>query len=186
MSYQDVLREGRGRFEKSIEHLHEAMRGIRTGRASSALVDNIRVDYYGTQTPIRQLASVSIPEPREIIIKPFDPSIIKEMSKAIMKTDLGCSPQNDGKIVRISLPPLSDEQRERYATKIKSMAEETRIALRNTRRELNKQSEGLKKSGDVTEDEDRKLHSEIQDLLKTYEAKVDEALKKKVQEITEG
>lgn len=185
MPYNVVLKDGTGRFEKTLEHLRDQMRAIRTGRASTALVDNIRVDYYGTMTPINQLASVSIPEPRQIIIKPFDASILKEVGKAIMKTDLGSAPQNDGKLLRLNLPPLSGEQREKYVAKVKQMAEEARVALRNTRRDLNKHSDGMQKSGELTEDDNRKLHTEIQDLLKDYEKKVDDILAKKTAEIQE-
>ena len=185
MAYNTVLEEGRSRFEKTLAHLKDQLRGIRTGRASTALVDNIRVDYYGTPTPISQLASVSIPEPRQIMIKPFDASILKEVSKAILKSDLGTSPQDDGKLLRITLPPLSGEQRNKYAAKVKEMCEEARVALRNTRRELNKHSDGLERDGGLTQDENRKLHDEIQNLLKEYEAKVDETMKKKVAEIQE-
>lgn len=185
MSYQAVIKDGKGRFEKSLAHLKDQMLRIRTGRATTALVDNVRVDYYGTPTPINQLASVSIPEPRQIIIKPFDVSIIKEIGKAVMQTDLGSTPQNDGKILRITLPPLSGEQRDKYAGKVKEMAEETRVAMRNTRRDLNKQSDQMQKSGDLTEDENRKLRDEIQDLLKEYEKKIDDVLDKKSKEIHE-
>ena len=185
MSYDDVLADGKERFEKTLAHLKEQLKAIRTGRASTALVDNIRVDYYGTPTPISQLAAVSVPEPRQIMIKPFDASILKEMGKAIMKTDLGTAPQDDGKLLRLVLPPLSGEQRQKYAAKVKDISEEARISLRNTRRDLNKHSDGLQKSGELTEDDNRKLHGEIQDLLKVYEGKVDDLLKKKVDEIQE-
>jgi len=185
MAYNAVLEDGRSRFEKTITHLREQLRGIRTGRASTALVDNIRVDYYGTPTPIGQLASVSIPEPRQIMIKPFDASILKEVAKAILKSDLGTSPQDDGKLLRITLPPLSGEQRNKYAAKVREMCEEARVALRNTRRELNKHSDGLEKDGGLTQDENHKLKDEIQNLLKEYESKVDETMKKKVAEIQE-
>ena len=185
MSIQTVMDDAKARFEKSFSHLLDQMRVIRTGRASSALVDNVRVDYYGTPTPISQLASVSIPEPRQILIKPFDGSILKEMAKAILKTDLGCNPQNDGKVLRLVLPPLSGEQRNKYVAKVKEMGEEGRVAMRNTRRELNKQSDAMQKSGELTEDQNRKAHDEIQTLLKEYEKKVDDALAKKTAEITE-
>jgi ribosome recycling factor len=185
MTYKAVIEDGRGRFEKSISHLKEQMLRIRTGRATTALVDNIRVDYYGTQTPINQLASVSIPEPRQIIIKPFDVSIIKEVGKAVMQADLGSTPQNDGKILRLTLPALSGEQRDKYAGKVKEMCEETRVAMRNTRRDLNKQSDAMQKSGDLTEDENRKLRDVIQELLKEHEGKIDEVLDRKVKEIRE-
>ena len=183
MTYKAVLDDGRDRFEKSLTHVKDQMRAIRTGRASTALVDNLRVDYYGTITPINQLASVSIPEPRQIIIKPFDVSILKEVEKVLMKADLGSAPQNDGKLLRLSLPPLSGEQRTKFAAKVKEMCEEARVALRNTRRDLNKHSDAMQKSGELTEDDNRKLHEEIQTLLKQYEGKVDATMEKKVAEI---
>ena len=185
MSYEAILNDGKARFTKAVEHLKDQLKAIRTGRATTALVDNVRVDYYGTPTPISQLAAISIPEPRQIVIKPYDASILKEMTKAILQTDLGTAPQDDGKLLRLVLPPLSGEQRQKYVAKVKDMCEEARISLRNTRRDLNKHSDGMQKSGEVTEDENRKLHTEIQDLLKQYEAKVDEVLGKKVAEIEE-
>ncbi|MEW6072587.1 MAG: ribosome recycling factor [Planctomycetota bacterium] len=185
MTYKTVLDDGKGRFEKTLGHLKEQMHRIRTGRATTALVDGIRIDYYGTPTPINQLASVSIPEPRQIVIKPFDASVIKEIAKAILQSDLGTTPQNDGKILRLTLPPLSGEQREKYAAKVREICEEARVALRNGRRDMNKYSDGLARDGKLTEDENRKLRDEIQKLLKDYEGKVDEVMKKKVDEIQE-
>ncbi|HED65754.1 MAG TPA: ribosome recycling factor [Planctomycetes bacterium] len=185
MAYESVLKDGKERFEKTLAHLEDQLRRIRTGRASTALVDNIRVDYYGTQTPISQLASVSIPEPRQILIKPFDASILKELTRAVAQADLGSAPQDDGKVLRLVLPPLSGEQRKKYSHKVKEMCEESRIALRNTRRDLNKHSDAMQKSGELTEDDNKKLHEEIQKLLKTYEGRVDEILKGKVKEIEE-
>jgi len=185
MAYATVKQEGKERFEKALDHVKDQLKRIRTGRATTALVDNIRVDYYGTMTPVSQLASVSIPEPRQIIIKPFDASILKELSKAILQGDLGSAPQNDGKILRLTLPPLSGEQRQKYSAKVKEMCEEARVAMRNTRRDLNKQSDGMEKSGELTQDENKKLHKEIQELLKEYETKIDETLKHKVAEIEE-
>ncbi len=185
MSIAEVRTEGKGRFEKTLEHLKEHLTRIRTGRATTGLVDNIRVDYYGTMTPVSQLASVSIPEPRQIIIKPFDASILKELSKAVMQSDLGSAPQNDGKLLRVNLPPLSGEQRQKYAAKVKEMCEEARVALRNTRRDLNKQSDAMQKTGELTEDDNKKLHTEIQSLLKDFEGQIDDTLKHKVTEIEE-
>jgi len=185
MSISEVKSDGAGRFEKTLDHLKDQLKRIRTGRASTALVDNIRVDYYGTPTPISQLAAVSIPEPRQIMIKPFDASVLKEVSKAIMQSDLGSAPQTDGKLLRLNLPPLSGEQRLKYSAKVKEMCEEARVALRNTRRDLNKQSDGMQKSGELTEDDNKKLHTEIQNLLKDYEGKIDETMKLKVAEIEE-
>ena len=185
MTYQEVLKDGQGRYEKTLEHLKDQLRRLRTGRATTALVENVRVDYYGTPTPISQLASISIPEPRQIMIKPFDASILKELSKAILQTDLGSAPQDDGKVLRLVLPPLSGEQRKKYSAKAKEQCEEARIALRNTRRDLNKHSDQMHKSGELTEDENKKLHTEIQDMLKVFEGKIDETMKAKVKEIEE-
>ena len=185
MSYDLLKMEADERFEKALAHLHELLKGIRTGRATSALVDNIKVDYYGSPTPISQLASVSIPEPRQILIKPFDASALNDVSKAIMKSDLGTQPQTDGKVLRLNLPALSGEQRKKYAAKVKEMCEEARVAMRNGRRDLNKQADAMQKSGEVTEDENRKLHDEIQETLKTFEAKIDEVFKRKSDEIME-
>lgn len=185
MSYATVTKETNERLERALSHLHDQLRGIRTGRATSTLVDNIRVDYYGTPTPISQLAGVSIPEPRQLLIKAFDASITGEIAKAIMKSDLGIQPQNDGKVLRLTLPPLSGEQRTKYAAKVKELCEEARVAMRNGRRDLNKQADALKKDGELTEDENHKLHEEIQEALKKYESKVDDALKQKVDEVME-
>ena len=185
MNPKTVLDDGRGRFEKALTHLRDQLKRIRTGRASAALVEGMRVDYYGTQTPISQMAQISIPEPRQILIKPFDASVLKEVSRAIAQTDLGSSPQDDGKVIRLTLPPLSGDQRKKYSAKVKEMCEEVRVAMRNVRRDLNKHSDGLYKDGKLTEDENRKAHDEIQNLMKVYEGKVDEALKLKVAEIEE-
>lgn len=161
------------------------LRTIRTSRASGALVEGIRVDYYGTLTPISQMASISVPEPRQIMIKPFDASVLGEMSKAIMKSDLGITPQNDGKVLRLTMPQLSGEQRKKYAAKVKELCEETRIAMRNGRRDMNKHADTLHKSGELTEDENKKLHDEIQKLLKEFEDKVTQVQDKKTAEIME-
>lgn len=185
MSYESVMKDGAQRFEKALQHLQELLRTIRTGRASSALVENIRVDYYGTPTPISQMASISVPEPRQIIVKPFDGSVLKDIGKAIMKSDLGITPQNDGKVLRLTLPPLSGEQRNKYAAKVKQLCEEARVSMRNGRRDLNKEADQMLKDGALTQDEAHKLHKDIQDELKTYEGKVDDILKKKTAEILE-
>ncbi len=182
MSSNAILDDGRARFEKALTHLKDQLKRIRTGRASSALVEGLRVDYYGTQTPISQMAQISIPEPRQILIKPFDISALKELMKVVSQSDLGAAPQNDGKVLRITLPPLSGEQRQKFAAKVKEMCEETRISMRNTRREINKHVDTLK-GGGLTEDEHKKLQTQVQDLLKEYEKKVDETQKGKVTEI---
>ncbi len=183
MSYKTVVDQTTDKLEKALVHLQQQLRGIRTGRASSALVDNIKVDYYGTPTPVSQMASVSVPEPRQIMIKPFDGSMLKEIQKALHKSDLGVTPQDDGKVLRLNLPPLSGEQRTKYVAKVKEICEETRVAMRNSRRDQNKSADTMLKDGSLTEDENKKLHGEIQDLLKKYEGKVDDVMKKKIDEI---
>ncbi|HVS19945.1 MAG TPA: ribosome recycling factor [Planctomycetota bacterium] len=185
MTVTAILDDTKSAMEKSLQHLTEVLRSVRTARASSALVDNIRVEYYGTQTPINQLAAVSIPEPRQIVIKPFDASILGEIGKAIMKSDLGIQPQNDGKILRLQMPPLSGEQRQKYAAKVKEMVEEARIAMRNGRRDMNKRADADLKGGNLTEDEHRKLLERIQDTLKEYEGKLDGVQERKTAEIME-
>jgi ribosome recycling factor len=185
MTYETVLKDSREVFDKALRHLQDVLRGVRTSRASSALVDNIRVEYYGTLTPINQMATVSTPEPRLIVIKPFDASVMNELSKALLKSDLGITPQSDGKVLRLQMPPLSGEQREKYAAKVKQLCEDARIAMRNGRRDQNKHADGMKKDGLLTEDENRKLHDEIQHLLKEYETKLDQVQAKKIAEIME-
>jgi len=185
MTYQEIVKDTRDKMDKALHHLGEHLKAIRTSRASAALVDHIKVDYYGVPTPIAQMASISIPEPRQILIKPFDATVLQEIGKAIMKSDLGINPQNDGKVLRLTMPPLSGDQRKKYAAKVKEMAEETRIALRNVRRDQNKHSEALSKSGELTEDQSKKLLDEIQKLLKEYEDKVTQLLDKKTAEIME-
>jgi len=185
MNYKEIVKEAKLRMDKAVKHLQDLLRSVRTSQASPALVENIRVDYYGTPTPIAQLGSISVPEPRQLMIKPFDGSILTEMSKSIQKSDLGINPQNDGKVLRLVLPQLSGEQRKKYAAKVKEMCEEARVALRNTRRDLNKMADQAKKDGELTEDENKTLHDEIQKLLKEFEGNVDVVLDKKTKEVTE-
>jgi ribosome recycling factor len=185
MSFQDVVNDSKARLDKALAHLQDLLRGIRTGRASPALLDNVRVEYYGTQAPLAQVAAISVPEPRQLLIKPFDVTTLKEIVRAISKSDLGCSPQEDGKVVRLALPPLSGDQRTKFAAKVKEMCEEARVSMRNVRRDANKLADQLLKDHKLTEDENRKLHTKVQDLLKEYEAKVDDVQKKKSAEIME-
>ena len=182
---QMILAELGDKVEKSIQHLTDQLRTIRTGRAAPALVESIKVDYYGTPTPIQQLAHISVPEPRQLMLKPFDVSVLGEIEKAILQSDLGLSPNSDGKLLRLSLPPLSEEQRKKLAAQVKKMAEESRVALRNERRDANKHADQAKKDGDLTEDLNRDLHESIQDALKKGESRIDDILEKKTKEIME-
>jgi ribosome recycling factor len=185
MTSQTIINETKEKMDKAVHHVADQLRTIRTSRASPALVDNIRVEYYGTMTPISQMAQISIPEPRQIMIKPFDASVLQELMKAIQKSDLGIQPQSDGKVLRLTMPPLSGDQRKKYATRVKELCEEARIALRNVRRDQNKHADQLQKDGDITEDESKKLHEDIQKMLKEHEDKVAQHQDKKTAEVME-
>ncbi len=185
MSYDSVMKDARDRMGKALTHTQEQLRHIRTSRASSGLVENIRVEYYGSPTPMNQLAQISVPEPRQIMIKPFDMSVLEDVGKAIQKSDLGISPENDGKVIRLNMPPLSGDQRQKYAARAKEIAEEGRVAMRNIRRDANKEGDALTKKSKITEDANHDLHDEVQKLLKDMEAKVTELQDKKTTEILE-
>ncbi len=185
MSYQLVIKDTKDKMEKALHHVIDQLKTIRTSRASPALVDHIRVEYYGTMSPLSQVAQISIPEPRQIMIKPFDMSALKDIEKAIQKSDLGIQPQSDGKVLRVTMPPLSGDQRKKYATRVKELCEEARIAMRNARRDQNKHADQLHKDSKLTEDENKKLHEEIQKLLKEYEDKISTVQDKKTAEVME-
>jgi len=185
MVYNEILDDAKGRMKKALDHMQDQLKTIRTSRASSALVDNIKADYYGTPTPLSQMASISIPEPRQIVIKPFDAGAVQDVTKALQKSDLGITPETDGKVVRLNLPPLSGDQRKKYAAKAKEICEDGRVSMRNVRRDVNKHADQAQKGGDITEDDNKKLHGEIQNLLKDYEGKVGERQEAKTSEIME-
>ncbi len=182
MDYDTILLETEDRMEKAFEVLKEKFRGMRTGRASPGLVDAIRVDYYGSPTPLKQIANISAPEANLLVIKPFDPSSLGEIEKAIMKSNLGIHPMNDGKLVRLQIPPLSQETRKQLTGRAKDIAEETRIAVRNVRRDGNKQADSISKT--MSEDDLKRLKDEIQTLTKGFEEKIDAALEAKNKELT--
>jgi ribosome recycling factor len=185
VDYDEILLDGEERMEKALEMCVKEMKGIRGGRATPALVDGIRVEYYGSLTPLKQIASISTPDPRLIVIKPFDGSVLKEIEKSIQKADVGLTPNNDGKLIRIAIPPLSEERRRQLAGMAKEKCEEAKVAIRNVRRDANKHGDTALKDKILTEDEHFKLKEEIQNLTKTYEGKVDEALQRKEKEILE-
>ena len=173
------------RMDGSIEHLRREFAAVRTGRASLALLDHITLDYYGTLTPLKQIANLSIPESRLITIQPWDPSIIREIEKAIAVSDLGLTPSNDGKIIRLPIPPLSEERRKDLVKLTKKYGEETKIQIRGFRRDGNDELKRRQKDGELTEDDLRRAENENQKLTDTYIHKVDELLKKKEEEILE-
>src|SRR5262245_59781648 len=185
MDADELLLTTEEKMEKAVEVLLDKFRGMRTGRANAGLVENIKVDYYGSPTPLKQMSSISAPEGNLLVIKPFDPSSLGTIEKAIQKSDVGIHPMNDGKLIRLQIPPLSQERRKQLAGRAKEIAEEARIAMRNIRRDANKDVGVIEKDGGVSEDDLEKLKKEIQDLLKSYEDKIDEAVKAKTAELTE-
>ncbi len=182
---EETLEETRDRMSKSIAALKGEIKRIRTGRASASLLDGMRADYYGTPTPLNQMASVSVPESRLIVIQPWDVTAIKEIEKAILKSDLGLTPSSDGKIIRISIPPLSEERRKQLAKSLHKTCEEYKVAIRNIRRDSNELIKGFKKDGDITEDDAFKTQDEIQKITDEYIKQVDEIYKEKEKEILE-
>ncbi len=183
MSIEEIALEAEDRMEKSVALLTDQLRGVRTGRANTGLVDSIRVDYYGSSTPLMQLANLSSPEPQQILIRPFDHSVVGVIVKAIQTSDLGLSPNSDGKVVRLNVPPLSVEQRKKLVNRVKELAEEARISIRNIRRDANKQADTEQADKILTEDDLATCKEEILSLTKQYEAKVNEAADKKSTEI---
>ena len=182
---QELKRKAAERMTRSIEVLKKDFASIRTGRASLSLLDGIFVNYFDTQTPLQQLATLSIPESRQITIQPWDQKIIPDIEKAILKSDLGLTPSNNGKIIRIMIPPLTEERRKQLVKAVKKKAEESKVAIRNIRRDINDELKKLEKENHLSEDETKKLHDEVQKVTDTYIAKVDEVLKHKEKEIME-
>jgi ribosome recycling factor len=185
MPVDDILLEAEERMEKAVEVFRGSLRGIRTGIASAGLVENIRADYYGSPTPLRQIAQIAIPDPQLIVIKPFDPTSLAAIEKAIHTSDIGINPQNDGKVIRLAVPGLSQERRRQLVARVKTMAEEARVAVRNIRRDANKQLDKEEKDGIFSEDDRDRAQEEVQKLTDQYEGKADELLEKKTKDIME-
>ncbi len=182
---EEVFEETKERMGKSIETLKIELKRIRTGRASLSLLDGIRVDYYGTQTPLKQMASLSVPESRLIIIQPWDVSVIKDVEKAILKSDLGLTPSSDGKIIRISIPPLTEERRKELVKLIGGNCEEFKIGIRNIRRDSNDLLKSLKKEGEISEDDAFKAQEEIQKITNEHIDQIEKIYQEKEKEILE-
>ncbi len=172
-------------MEQSIEHLKRDLAGLRTGRASVALLDGVRVDYYGTMTPLKQIANVSTPEARLITIQPWEPQLIKEIEKALANSGLGVTPSNDGKMIRVPLPPLTEERRKELTKICKKHGEDTKVQIRGFRRDANEELKKLQKDAKLTEDELRKAEQDTHKLTDQYRQKVDDVIEKKEQEIRE-
>lgn len=185
MSIEEILLEAEDRMEKTLALLNDQLRGVRTGRANTGLIESIRVDYYGSPTPLKQMANLSTPEPQQILIRPFDPSVIGDIVKAIQASDIGLTPNSDGKAVRLNVPSLSVEQRKKLVGRVKDLSEEARVSLRNIRRDANKQAEAEQADKVLTEDDLTTCKEEIQSLIKRFEGKVNETAEKKSNEILE-
>jgi len=182
---ENFLGDATQRMDKSVEATHEHFNSVRTGRATPALLDRIQIDYYGTPSPLKNMATISAPEPRMLTIQPFDPSQIKAIEKAIQESDLGLTPSNDGKLIRLPIPQLTEERRKELAKVVRQMAEEGRVAVRNVRRDVMKHLEELVKKGEAGDDEERAAETRVQKLTDEHVAKIDDLLKRKEAEIME-
>jgi ribosome recycling factor len=182
---REIEANARNRMEKALSDLQHDMAAVRTGRASVSLLDNVRADYYGTPTPLNQLATLHVPEPSLITLQPWDASQIAAIEKAIRSADLGLNPSNDGKLIRVPIPPLTEERRRELAKKISHIAEDHRVAMRNIRRDANENVKKLLKDKTISEDDDRRAHEEIQKLTDGSIQKLDQAAKAKEKEVME-
>ncbi len=182
---KDTLREAAERMQTALNLLEEDLSGIRTGRASPALVEHLAVEYYGTQTPMIQLASISVPEPRQLLIRPFDPANLKEIERAIMVSDLGLTPNNDGKVIRLSLPQLTEDRRIELVKIVHNRMEDTKVKVRNTRRDLIRDLREFEKESLISEDDLERGEKELQELTDKMCEKVDETGERKEKEIME-
>jgi ribosome recycling factor len=181
----DFVSDATRRMDKSVEAAAHEFNTVRTGRASAALLDRIQVDYYGTPTPLQQLATINVPEPRMITIQPYDPGSIKTIERAVLESDLGLTPANDGKIIRLPIPQLTEERRKELVKVVRHLAEEGRVAVRNVRRDVMHDLKELVKNGDVGDDEERRAEDRVQKLTDEHVAKIEDLLKRKEAEIME-
>jgi len=186
MTSDEILLDAEERMEKAADVFKHAMTGIRTGRANPGLVDSLRVEAYGASTPLKSIAQVGAPEPTQIVIRPFDPGTIKDIEKAIRASDLGFNPQSDGRVIRLNVPPLSTDVRRKLSARIKDLAEEARVSVRNVRRDSNKAADQAQKDKELTEDERDAVKEEIQELTKAYEAKINNLATAKETEVMEN
>ena len=185
MSADEILFDAEMRMEKAIEVLKNNLSGIRTGRANPGLVDSLRVEAYGSPTPIKQVASIGAPEPTQIVIRPYDPGTIKDIEKAVIASDLGLTPQNDGRLIRINIPPLSTEVRRKMVSRIKELTEEAKISIRNIRRDANKVADQVEKDKQLSEDQRDDVKNDVQELTKKYEMQATKLAKNREFEVME-
>ncbi|MFZ4637889.1 MAG: ribosome recycling factor [Pirellulales bacterium] len=185
MALDDILLDAEERMEKAVDVFRHALTGIRTGRANPGLVDTLRVEVYGSPTPIKALASVGAPEPNQIVVRPFDPGTLKDIEKAIQASDLGLNPQSDGRLIRIVIPALSADVRKKMSARIRDLAEEAKVAIRNVRRDANKAADTGSSDGDLTEDDCERCKEDVQELTKKYEGNVGDLARTKEAEVME-
>ncbi len=185
MAANDIIAEARDHMDKSVKSLQHEFGTVRTGRASGAILEKISIDYYGTLTPLTQIAGIKVPEPHMLLIEPWDKSALGAIEKAIMASDLGLNPSNDGQMIRVPFPPLTEERRKELVKLCKHYAEEARVAVRNIRRDANHKLEKLSKDGEASEDDVRRSEAEIQKTTDAHIAQIDEALKRKEAEVME-
>ena len=180
---KDIVEDAKRRMDKSMEVLQKELAAIRTGRASLSILDHVRVDYYGTPTPLNQVANLAVPEGNLITIQPWEPPMLEKIEKAILSSDLGVNPGNDGKILRLPIPPLTEERRKSLVKQVGKIAEESRTAIRQVRRDVNDRLKKLLKDKDISEDDEKRALKEIQDLTDAHIKKVDDLVRKKDQEL---
>jgi ribosome recycling factor len=181
----EFISDATRRMDKSVESTQGEFNTVRTGRASAALLDRITVDYYGQPTPLKQLATINVPEPRLLTVQPFDPNSLKTIERAIQESELGLTPSNDGKVIRLPIPQLTEERRKELVKIVRQIAEDGRVAVRNVRRDVDRRLKELSQKGDVGEDEERRAEERVQKLTDEHTSKIDELLKRKEAEITE-
>jgi len=182
---KDVIKNMGVHMDKTIDALRKEYQKVRTGRASTSLLDEIRVDYYGTLTPLNQLATLAVPEPRTITLQPWEAKVIPVIEKAILNANLGLTPSNDGRVIRLNLPPLTEERRKDIVKQLKKMAEDAKVAARNIRRDSNDELKKLEKDKKITEDDLKRAEKEVQDVTNAHVAKIDEILSHKEKEVME-
>lgn len=183
MDADEILLDAEERMEKAVEVFKGQLTGLRTGRATPGLVDSIRIDYYGSQTPLKQIANITVPEPQQILIRPFDAGTMNEIVKAIQASDVGLAPMSDGKVIRLNVPALSTERRRQLVSRTKEFAEDARVSIRNIRRDANKHADAAEKAKSMSEDERDTVKDEVQNLTKKFEGQVNSSADEKEKQI---
>ena len=185
MAIDDLIQDAQRRMDKSVEAAQHEFNTLRTGRASAALLDRVQIDYYGTKTPLKQLATINAPEPRMLTVQPFDPSSVSAIERAIQESDLGLTPSNDGKLIRLPIPQLTEERRKELVKVARQMAEDGRVAVRNVRRDVMHHLKELVDGGEAGSDEERRAEERVQKLTDDHTERIDDILRRKEEEIME-